>query len=228
MHTEFHGIAHVLHGAHAAEHDLGVVAVVVHGAHALLHEGEGVVALVLQAADERAHVAGTGLHGHVSLLDGVHQVHVHHDALVAQHAAGTQALQAHGDLEDGGLLFQAHLQLALGLLHHLLGGLAQGLHLQDGDLFGEVQDHLVDVGDPAPVHEGGRGGEAGEEAELEGFVDLLDVGAVEVEFHGMRSAEWIGCDGLALRTRCGDPLGREYGCFDQALANWWRCFTSTA
>jgi hypothetical protein len=34
------------------------------------------------------------------------------------------------------------------------------------------------------VHEGGRGCEAIEEAELEGFVDLLDVGTVEVKFHG--------------------------------------------
>jgi hypothetical protein len=130
-------------------------------------------------------------------------VHVHHDAFVAQHAAGAQAFEAHGDLEDGGLLLQAHLQLALGLLHHLLGGLAQGFHLQDGHLLGEVQDHLVDVRDPAPVHEGGRGGEAGEEAEFEGFVDLLDVGAVEVEFHGAEVMVWsIGRpNGSTVRVR---------------------------
>jgi hypothetical protein len=98
--------------------------------------------------------------------------------------AGAQAFKAHRDLEDGGLFLEAHLQLALGLLHHLLGSLAQGFHLQDGHLLGEVQDHLVDVRNPAPVHESGRGGETGEKAELEGFVDLFDVGTVEVKFHG--------------------------------------------
>ena len=60
----------------------------------------------------------------------------------------------------------------------------KGFHLQDGDLLREVQDHLVDVRDTTAVHEGGCGGESGEKAELEGFVDLLDVSAVEVKFHG--------------------------------------------
>jgi hypothetical protein len=112
-------------------------------------------------------------------------VDVHHDAIVPQHAARAQTLEAHGDLEDGGLLLQAHLQLALGLLHHFLGRFAKGFHLKDGHLLREVQDHLVDVRDTTAVHEGGCGGQAGKKAELEGFVDLLDVSAVEVEFHGV-------------------------------------------
>ena len=102
------GLRHVVGAAHGCGDDFDLLAVdgvgrevvVVDGRDDVFHLRQTVFGDVVEAADERADVAGAGAGGQKRLRHAEAQRHVHRDALGGQRVRGCQALDHGGDLHD--------------------------------------------------------------------------------------------------------------------------------
>ena len=178
--AHFNGVAHVFGVAYRREHDFGIRAVIANHFHAFADQFQRVVALVLHPAGQHAHVSGSGGHGHVGLLDGVHQMHIYHHAPVAEHLAGFHTFQRNGNLEHRFGRVKAEFQLAFGIAHDFLGSGTEGFNLQHRNYFGQLHDHAIQVGHAFAVHECGRGGQSGQKAHFECAFNFFEVGRIKV------------------------------------------------
>ncbi len=139
---------------------------------------------VVEATDKGADEGGAGTGGQQGLVGRENQRHVDFDALCGQRMAGFEALDGHRDLDHHVLVDSGDLTA---FADHAFGIGGRGFHLAaDGpvDDGGDFGDDLLEVaaffGD-----EGGVGGDAADDAHVIGFADVIHIGRVEEEFHGV-------------------------------------------
>ena len=96
--------------------------------------------LVLQTAHQRAHVAGTCLHGHIGLLKCVHEVHIHQQVFVAQELTSPYSFKRNRNFEYRLFRIKPEFELTVGLFHHFLCGVSQCFNLKYRHHFAELHD----------------------------------------------------------------------------------------
>ncbi len=155
------------------EHHLAAVSIIIHRMYTLLDQTQCIVPLVLQASHQGADIRRTCGHGHVRLLERVDEMHIDLDALVGKPLARLDAFQGHRELENRRLLAQPEPKEASGFLADFIRRFPQGLDLDLGDHLREPYDRPVYIRDAITVHEGRRGSQSGQKAQLEGLFDLF-------------------------------------------------------
>ena len=211
------GLGHVVGRADGGGDDLDLVVdvlarpvVVLDAGDHIGQLGDAVLADVIEAADEGAHVAGAGVGGQQGLRSGEDQRHVDADALGSQRVGGGQRLGADGKLDHdvGGKRGQV-----AALLDHALDGLGLRLrrdgqavaHLGDLDhVVLEVRELAAGAGVQARV-----GGDAGKAAPGERLADLVEVGGVDKELHAIPLLFCVLARALAAWNRFHKPDGKS-------------------
>src|SRR5690606_7759147 len=152
----------------------------VHSKDALFYERQCVVTLILQTANERTHVGSACLHGHISLLEGVDEVHVNEQSLLPEQVTGAHAFQRHGNFEHSFFRVETEVELAFCFGKHFLGCIAKRFDLEYGYDLGELYDEAIDISNAAPVHKRGRSGKTRQKAEFERLLNFVDIGRIKI------------------------------------------------
>ena len=99
------------------------------------------------------------MHSHIGLLQGIYQVHIHHQVLLAQHMAGTEAFEGNGDLKYSLFGIKAEFELAMGFSYHIFSRIAKRFDLQNRHHFGQLYNCAVYIHNAFAHHEGRSGGQ---------------------------------------------------------------------